>query len=120
VISHDPFKSTLEWYDAALEQWQNCMCENCQSTIFQYRLLPPRTLCTVILLDDGRLFAAGGSMNGNGMKSTYIFNLNINSWIPFRDMHFERLKPFIVQLGSYVYAVNLLFTLYNIYLSVHL
>ncbi|XP_060855793.1 kelch-like protein 3 [Metopolophium dirhodum] len=106
VINHYPVESTLEWYDAALDQWQDCKCENCHSIIFQYWLLPPRTLCTVILLNDGRLFAAGGSRQGNGIKSTYIFNLKRNRWISFKDMHYERLKPFIVQFGSYVYAIG--------------
>lgn len=106
VISHYPFESTPEWYDAAVDQWQNCICENCLCKTFQYRLLPPRTLCSVILLDDGRLFAAGGSRYGNGMKSTYLFDLKTKKWISFMDMHFERLKPFIVQLGSYVYAIG--------------
>ncbi|XP_029341326.1 kelch-like protein 2 [Acyrthosiphon pisum] len=106
VISQYPFESALEWYDAALDQWQNCKCKNCQPTIFQNNLLPPRTLSTVILLDDGRLFAAGGSIHANGMKSTYIFDPEINIWRSCMNMHFERLKPFIVQLGSYVYAIG--------------
>jgi len=109
VISYCPDESTLEWYDAALDQWQDCLCENCHSTTFQYCLLPPRTLCTVILLDDGRLFAAGGSRNGNAMKSTYIFNAIRKKWVSFKNMHFERLKPFIVQIGSYVYVVKILY-----------
>lgn len=109
MLSHYPFESTPEWYDAALDQWQNCMCENCQCKTFQYRLLPPRSLCTVILLDDGRLFAAGGCRYGIGMKSAYIFDLKTNKWVSLIDMQFERLKPFIVQLGSYVYVVIIFF-----------
>jgi len=121
LISYYQFKSTLEWYDVALNQWQNCICVNCRSIKFQYCLLPPTTLSTVILLNDGCLFAAGGAnIHGNGMKSTYLFDVKTNEWRSLMDMHFKRLKPFIVQLGSYVYAVKILFTLNNIYLSVHL
>lgn len=109
MLSHYPFESTPEWYDAALDQWQNCICENCLCKTFQYRLLPPKTLCTVILLDDGRLFAAGGSKYGNGMKKSYLFDLKSNKWRSLANMHFDRLRPYIVQLGSYVYVVRILF-----------
>ncbi|XP_029341272.1 kelch-like protein 3 [Acyrthosiphon pisum] len=103
VLSHYQFESTLEWYDAGLDKWQNC-----SSKTIICRLLPPRTLCTVILLDDGRLFAAGGAnRHGNGMQSTYIFNLKTNEWTSCMDMHHERLKPFVVQIGSYVYVIGM-------------
>jgi len=109
VLSHYPFESTPEWYDAALDQWQSCICENCLCMTFQYRLLPPRTLCTVILLDENRLFAAGGSRYGSGMKLANMFDLKTKKWISLIDMHFERLKPYIIQLESYVYVVKILF-----------
>ncbi|XP_025199504.1 kelch-like protein 3 [Melanaphis sacchari] len=106
VLSHYPFESTPEWYDAAIDQWQNCICENCLCKTFQYRLLPPRTLCTVVLLDKNRLFAAGGSRYGRGMKLADMYDLETNKWIPLIDMYFERLKPFIIQLESRVYVVG--------------
>ncbi|XP_026814200.1 kelch-like protein 3 [Rhopalosiphum maidis] len=106
VLSHYPFESTPEWYDAAFDQWQTCMCENCLCKTFQYRLLPPRTLCTVVLLDKNNLFAAGGSRYGSGMKLANMFDLKTNKWISLIDMHFERLKPYIIQLESYVYVIG--------------
>ncbi|KAE9526919.1 hypothetical protein AGLY_013567 [Aphis glycines] len=109
VLTHYPFSSTPEWYDAALDQWQSCICENCLCMSFQYRLLPPRPMCTVVLLDENRLFAAGGSSYGNGLKIANMFDLKTKKWVFLNDMHFERLKPYIIQLESYVYVVKILF-----------
>jgi len=109
LLSHYPFESTPEWYDAALDQWQNCLCEDCLCNSFQHRLLPPTSLCTVILLDDGQLFSAGGSRFGYGTKMANIFDLETTKWISLTDMHFDRLKPYIVQIGSNVYVVKMLF-----------
>jgi len=63
----------------------------------------------VILLDEDRLFAAGGSKYGSGMKLANMFDLKTKKWISLIDMHFERLKPYIIQLESYVYVVKILF-----------
>lgn len=109
MLTHYPIKSTPEWYDAALDQWQSCICENCLCMTFQYRLLPPRNLCTVVLLDENLLFAAGGSIYGNGLKLANMFDLKTKTWVPLIDMHFERLKPYIIQLESYIYVVKILF-----------
>lgn len=107
MLSHYPLDSTPEWYDAALEQWQNCICENCQCKNFQITLKPPRHLCTCILLDDGRLFVAGGYELGKGMRLASIFDGRTNDWICLNDMHYERIKPYIMQIGSKVYVVNI-------------
>lgn len=106
MLSHYPLASTPEWYDAALDQWQHCSCDNCQCKNFQFLLKPPRHLCSCALLDDGRLFAAGGGELGRGMKLASIFDPKKNEWICISDMHFERIKPYILQIGSRVYVVN--------------
>jgi kelch-like protein 2/3 len=109
MLSHYPFESSPEWYDAALDQWQYCICENCQCKNFQIVLAPPRSLCTCTLLNDGRLFAAGGCEYGKGMRLANIFDLKTNQWTCLTDMHFERIKPYIVQLGRKVFVVSILF-----------
>lgn len=105
MLCHYPFNSAPEWFDAALDQWQSCICENCQCKSFQVVLAPPRYLCTCFLLDDGRLFAAGGQECGKGMRLANIFDSKTNEWVCVSDMHFERIKPYIVQLESKVYVV---------------
>jgi len=108
MLSHYPSKSTPEWFDAALDQWQSCICENCQCKSFQTILAPPRYLCTCILLNDGRLFAAGGHEYGKGMKLANMFDTKTNEWVSLMDMHFERIKPCIVELGLKVFVVMIL------------
>lgn len=109
LLSHYPFESPPEWYDAALDQWQSCVCENCQCKNFQIVLAPPQNLCTCILLDDGRLFSAGGSQYGRALTFANVFDYKTNKWIRITDMHFERIKPYIVQLDLKVFVVNILF-----------
>lgn len=107
MLSHYPLKSPPEWYDAALDQWHNCICENCQCKTFQKVLTPPRHLCTCTLLDDGRLFAAGGYDYGRGMRLANIFDPITNEWVCLDDMNYEHIKPYIVQLGLKVFVVKI-------------
>jgi len=109
MLSHCPFDSSPEWFDAAIDQWQNCTCENCQCKNFQIVLAPPRYLCTCTLLNDGRLFAAGGHHYGKGLRLANMFDLGTNEWLSIADMHIERIKPYIVQLEWKVFVVIILF-----------
>lgn len=111
ILSHYPFDSTPEWYDATLDEWENCTSVNCQCKNFQTVLTPPEFLCTCILLDDGRLFAAGGCRNGKGIRSANMFDSITKKWIHIRGMFFERIKPYIIQLGWRVFVVNILFNI---------
>lgn len=112
MLSHYPLHSLPEWYDAALDQWQHCLCENCQCKNFQTVLAPPRYLCTCILLNDGRLFAAGGGECGKGVRLANIFDAKTNEWVFVNEMMYERIKPYIMQLGSKVFVVKFLFYLH--------
>lgn len=112
MLSHYPIRSPPEWYDAALDQWQNCICENCQCKSFQTVLSPPRNLCSCNLLDDGHLFAAGGYEYGKGVRLADMFDPKTNEWICLAEMHFERVRPYIVQQGSKVFVVKVLFHTY--------
>lgn len=109
LLSHYPAKPSPEWYDGALDQWQSCICENCQCKNFQIVLAPPRVLCTCYLLNDGRLFAVGGYEYGKGTRSANIFDSKTNEWSCLVDMHFERVKPYIIQLGYKVFVVKIIF-----------
>lgn len=68
----------------------------------------PTRLCTCILLNDGRLFAAGGYEDGEKINSVNIFDAKFNSWIPITSMENGRIRPYIVQIGSKVFAVMFL------------
>lgn len=106
VLSHFPHKSTPEWYDAAVDQWHICVCDNCQCKTFQVALQPPRYLCTCTLLGNGNLFAAGGSELSKGLRVAFIFDSKSKEWVNLPDMHYERIKPFIMQQGPKVFVVK--------------
>lgn len=110
ILSHCPFDSSPEWYDAGLDQWLNCICENCQCKNFQTVLAPPRYLCTCILLNDGRLFAAGGSELDKGLRLANMFDPKKNEWVCVADMHVERTKPYVIQFESKIFVVKILYT----------
>lgn len=127
MLSHYPSNSSPEWYDAALDQWHVCICDNCQCKNFQTVLSPPKYLCTSILLDDGRVLTAGGYEHTKGMRTANMFDPLLNQWHILPDMNYERTRPYVVQLGLRIYVVRkyfkyfYIFLLYNLlFLSVYL
>lgn len=105
MLSHSPDNSSPEWFDASTDQWQHCICENCQCKSYKTVLAPPHYLCTCTLLDDGRLIAIGGSGNGNAVPWVCYFDTKLKSWLPLPKMMYQRIKPYVVQIGSEIYVV---------------
>lgn len=112
MFSHESSNLSPEWYDATSEKWYDCENRNCSCKTFQVILALPKRLSTCILLNDGRLFAAGGYEARNELKSAHIFDLKSNTWVPLSNMRNGRVRPYIVQIGTKIYAVIFLIYLH--------
>lgn len=112
MFSHEQSNLSPEWYDATSEQWYDCENKDCTCKTFQVILALPKRLSRCIVLNDGRLFAAGGFEAGEKLKSANIFDLKLNRWVSLISMTSGRTRPYILQIGSKVFAVIFLIYLH--------